>query len=321
MSTEQTTRDPIRSQIRPFPHTATYSTSWSEQPQTFEQIYDNLAHYVTNVMKGKGIHRTDYLPDCIQHGFMALWLELAENKDFLVQKTRRQAVFFILARCRISSLRYYDDKYDSLEEIVSYDWRNNWDEHTITGISSPSAWWNATEQWAPWATDIDIRIDVEQVMRKLAAKYADSFRHLVALYAVTTQVSRKDAAALAGVTPWNWHRTYAEPMLQEVRYEFAQVFLEQHTYTLPEKQPAERPKTGRFTSPYREWREQYRQGNTAPAESLLEQYRHTICIAGAIRAQLEGKSYHQAALDIGRNPKTFPRYMKRAARMLSAAYA
>jgi hypothetical protein len=254
MSTEQTIRDPIRSQIRPFPHTATYPTLWSEQPQTFEQVYDNLAHYVTNVMKGKGIHRIDYLPDCIQHGFMALWLALAENKDFLVQKTRRQAVFFILARCRISSLRYYDDKYESLEEIVSYDWRNNWDEHTITGISSPSAWWNAAEQWAPWATNIDIPIDVE------------------------------------------------------------------YTYTLPEKQPPQRPTTGRFTSPYREWREQYRQGNTAPAESLLEQYSHTICIAGAIRAQLEGKSYHRAALDIGRNPKTFPRYMKRAARMLSAAY-
>jgi len=98
-------------------------------------------------------------------------------------------------------------------------------------------------------------------MRKLAEKYADSFKHLVALYAVTTQVTRKDAAALAGVTPWNWHKTYKEPMLQEVRYEFAQVFLERHSYTLPEIQPA---------------------------EALLEQYRHTVCIAGAIRAQIDG---------------------------------
>lgn len=43
-------------------------------------------------------------------------------------------------------------------------------------------------------------------MRKLAEKSADSFKHLVALYAVP---------------PWNWHKTYEEPMLQEVRYEFA----------------------------------------------------------------------------------------------------
>ena len=108
----------IRNQIKPFPRTATYPTSWSEQPQTFQQIYDNLAHYATNVMKGKGIHRTNYLPDCIQHGFMALWLELVEDKDFVAQRTRQQAVFFVLARCKISTLRYYDDKYDSLEELV-----------------------------------------------------------------------------------------------------------------------------------------------------------------------------------------------------------
>jgi hypothetical protein len=103
-------RSCIRSQIRPFPRVATYPASWAEQPQTFEQIYDNLAHYVTNVMKGKGIHHTNYLADCIQHGFMALWLELVNDNDFLAQKTRQQAVFFVLARCKISSLRYYDDK-------------------------------------------------------------------------------------------------------------------------------------------------------------------------------------------------------------------
>jgi len=56
-------------------------------------------------------------------------------------------------------------------------------------------------------------------------------------------------------------------------------------------------------------------------ETLAAQYRHTVCVAGAIRAQLDGKSYQQAALDLGKNPKTFPRYMKRATRMLAAAYA
>jgi hypothetical protein len=272
-------------------------------------------------MKGKGIHRTNYLPDCIQHGFMALWLELVEDNSFLEQKTRQQAVYFILARCKISSLRYYDDKYDSLEELMSYDWRNTWDEHTITGFSTPSGWWNSVEQWATWATDIDIRIDVEQIMHKLAEKYADSFKHLVALYAVTTQVTRKDAAALAGVTPWNWHKTYEEPMLQEVRHEFAQVFLEHHSYTLPEKQPVERPNNGQFTSPYQAWREQYQQGHIAPAEALLARYRHTVNTQNAIQAQLDGLSYQQAAVRYGHNPRTFPKYMKRAARMLSAAYA
>jgi hypothetical protein len=306
----------IRAKIRPFPRVATYPTSWTG-PLSFEQIYDDLVHYVTNFMKRRGFHRTNHLPDCIQHGFMALWLELIENKDFLTTKTRQQAVFFILARCKISSLRYYDDKFDPLESLVRDDWRNNWDEHAITGLSSSRSWWNVVERWAPWAADVDIRIDLEQIMRKLAEKYAHSFKHLVALYAVTTQVTRKDAAALVGIKAWNFHKTYAEPMLQEVQYEFAQVFLERHSYTLPERQSAERPSN----APYQDWRVQYQRGHTAPAKALLEQYHHTICISGAIRAQIDGKTYRQAALDMGRNPNTFPKYMKRAARMLSAAYA
>jgi len=39
-------------------------------------------------MNGKRIRHTNYLPDCIQHGFMALCLELVENKDFLTDKIR-----------------------------------------------------------------------------------------------------------------------------------------------------------------------------------------------------------------------------------------
>jgi hypothetical protein len=38
---------------------------------------------------------------------MALWLELVEDNDFLAQKTCQRAVFFVLVRCKISTLRYY----------------------------------------------------------------------------------------------------------------------------------------------------------------------------------------------------------------------
>ena len=61
---------------------------------TFEQIYGNLSHYASTVMKLKGIHRTNYLPDCLQIGFMSLWEQLIEDNDFLADKTRQQAVFF-----------------------------------------------------------------------------------------------------------------------------------------------------------------------------------------------------------------------------------
>ena len=54
-------RSYILSQIKSFPGVATYPTSWAGS-LSFQQLYDDLAHYVTNVMKGKGIHRTNYLP-------------------------------------------------------------------------------------------------------------------------------------------------------------------------------------------------------------------------------------------------------------------
>lgn len=161
-------------------------------------------------------------------------------------------------------------------------------------------------------------------MGKLAEKYADSLKHLVALYYVTTQVSRKDAANIAGVTAWNWYKSYVLPVLAEVRYEFAQVFLEDHSYTLPEpvaKHANKNGRTGRFTSPYREWREAYRQGETAPAETLLEQYAHTPCLKLALQAQIDGKTYQQAAEHYGRKFNSFKKHMKRAAKLLKAAYA
>ena len=58
----------------------------------------------------------------------------------------------------------------------------------------------------------------------------------------------------------------------------------------------------------------------AKTYALSGHYHHTICVAEAIRLQIDSKIYRQAPLDIGRNPNTLPKYMKRAARMLSAAY-
>ena len=315
-----TLREKIRAEIKPMPRVPSYPTSWNSD-MTFQQIYDDLVHYVTNIMKSKGIHRTNHLPDCLQYGFMALWLELVEDNEFLKTKTRQQAVFFVLARCKISSLRYKDNKYDSLEEMLSYDRRQTWDEITITGFTSPSGWWKSIEKWAPWATALDIRIDVERIINKLAEKYADSLEHLVALYAVTTQVTCRDAAAIAGIPATTWQRNYIQPMIQEVQFEFAEVFLDEHKYTMPEPKKLDGISSGQYKSPYTAWREAYESGYTDPAEALLEQYSHTVCVLGAIQAQIAGKTYKQAAIDMGRNPSTFPKYMKQAARMLAAAYA
>lgn len=308
-------RSIICSQIRPYAQAQIYPTGWAGR-QTSVQLYDDLIEYAANVMKRNGLQPNER-PECLQIGFTALLETLKSKHEFLADKTRQQAVFFILARCKISSLRAYDRRHESLEAYVSTDWRSSADEHVITGYEH-----DRDERWAAWATDVDNRIDIERIMHKLAVKYIDSFRHLIALYYITTQISRKDAAALAGLTPWNWMQNYVEPVLRDVQYAFAQVFCEQHGYPQPESKPlVDRPSDGRFTTPYGAWREQYRQGRTEPAKSLLERYGHTPCIVHALQAQIDGKSYAQAADALGRNPKSFRRHMKRAAQLLAAAYA
>jgi len=232
MTTDYRTK--IRSQIAPMHPTPTYLTEWAGR-QTSEQIYENLAVYASNIMKLYGVLPHE-IPDCIQAGFIALLEQLAREPYFLACMTRRQAVYFILARCKISTLRYREQQYDSFEELVSDDRHDTADEHAITGWE-----FHREERWAAWATDVDLRLDVERVMTKLAEKYIDSPKHLIALYQVTTSVKRCDAAQLAGVTHWNWLKTYVEPVLKDVRYEFAQVFLEHHCYEPLDFNPAKRP--------------------------------------------------------------------------------
>jgi hypothetical protein len=155
----------------------------------------------------------------------------------------------------------------------------------------------------------------------LAAKYAQSFKHLIALYFLTTEVSRKDAAVLAGMDSWRWYQRYVLPVEAELRYEFAQVFLEQHSYSQPANNEPIVSAPARRCPAYRSWREQYQRGHTSPAEALVNAYRGTPCIGAAIQAQIDGKSYAAAAEAHGRKASTFRKYMKRAARLLDAAYA
>ncbi len=78
----------IRAQIRPFNRTATYPTSWAG-PQSYNEIYDNLAHYASNVMKRFGL-RPHEIPDCLQIGFTVLWETLVQQPDWTGSRTARQ---------------------------------------------------------------------------------------------------------------------------------------------------------------------------------------------------------------------------------------
>jgi len=55
---------------------------------------------------------------------MVLWEMLSKQRDFLAEKTRRLAMFFILARCKISTMRYQAEMYDSLDALGKYGGRH-----------------------------------------------------------------------------------------------------------------------------------------------------------------------------------------------------
>lgn len=110
-------------------------------------------------------------------------------------------------------------------------------------------------------------------------------------------------------------------MQADLRYEFAQVFLEQHDYPPTAWKEPIVSAPARHCPAYRSWREQYQRGHTSPAEALVKAYQGTPCIGAAIQAQINGVSYAAAAEAHGRNSLTFRKHMKRAARLLNAAYA
>jgi hypothetical protein len=104
---------------------------------------------------------------------------------------------FCLSRCKISSMRYHANQYDSLDTLIKSDRGDTADENVIDGLQHQQG-----ERWAGWATQVDMRADIERIMYKLADKYADSVKHQVALYHLTTQVSRIDATKIVGADPF-----------------------------------------------------------------------------------------------------------------------
>ncbi|MBW4438510.1 MAG: hypothetical protein KME04_15320 [Pleurocapsa minor GSE-CHR-MK-17-07R] len=300
--------------IRPYVPAAVYQTGWAGK-LTYPQIYDDLAHYASNVMKNFSI-TPDELPDCQQVGFIALLETLTQDHDFLADKSRKQTVFFILARCKISSMRYQANQYDSLDALVSSDWHNTADEQ-IDGMQHQHG-----ERWAGWASQVDMVVDIERIMGKLAAKYEHSLKHLVALYHLTTQVSRVDAARIVGADPSRWYHSYALPMREELRYEFAQVFLDSQPYAAPATvvdQPSRR-RSAHHAPPCHAWRKAYCQGNTIPADALLQEFVHMPCMYQALQAQLDGQTVQQAAEHYGQSFHSFKRRMTQAGKLLKAAY-
>lgn len=105
---------------------------------------------------------------------------------------------------------------------------------------------------------------------------------------------------------WVWYQRSVLPMQSDLRSEFAQVFLNSLMFRIH----------CATSLSYA-----HQRGHTSPAEALVSAYRGTPCIGAAIQAQIVGMSYAAAAEAHGRKASSFRKHMKRAARLLDAAYA
>jgi len=273
--------------IRPFPREDVYPTRWAGE-RTFAQIMDDctpLAAYLIRRYKKINPHE---FPDALQRGFMVVWERLSQNPSLFADADK-------IAVAGIVRSNFGDNYHQRHQRHLSLDALEDQgldaaDEWMVTGFEA-----NRTEVWAAWATATDLRIDIERIMGRLADIYQKmcephGFRHLVALYYLTTQVELKDAALIADINHHHLLDNYVSVVRKDVMREFGELY-----------QPGTR------------WIEKYKRGHMEPALLILEKYGNNPGMIAAIRSLLEEKTPPQS-----RDVKGYHRM--RARRALEAAY-
>ena len=177
-------RDRIRSQIRPFQREVTYRTGWGGA-LTFEEISQVLSPIMSRKLSQWGLYGQD-IPDSIQTGLMRLWQQLCDDPDLLAQDGKSNAMWRTLAKCNGTAHARQNQKHLPFTDIDA-DGDFEVDEYSISGSSTPTAWWNSVEPWATWATATDARLDLTEAIQVIAEEYADDINGLAALYILTTQ--------------------------------------------------------------------------------------------------------------------------------------
>ena len=259
----------IRFNIRPFPRIAVYPTGWGGS-LTFAQIMDDCSPLAVTLMRKRHIDNKD-IPDALQRGFMVFWERLVKDPEMLAEESKYAVAFMVEANCHQNYWKRHS-RHISLDGLESND-TDHPDEWMLTGFEA-----NRTEQWAAWATAVDMRLDIERAFAQLVETYMmladpESTRLLIALYYLTTQVELKDAALIANIN----HHYLLDSYVSIVRKDVQRVF-------------------GELYRPGMRWIEKYKRGHQEPALLVLERYADNPRMTYAIRSLLEEKSTTEARL-------------------------
>ena len=182
-------RAKIQSQIRPFSSDPRYLTGWQGR-LTFAEIRAALIPSINRLMRYYRYVEVD-IPDMIAHGFMRLWEALSADPALFAEVDQGGAAKWVMYRSGSSHYKKFFRREMYLEELAARS--GDPDEFLIDGYEG-----QVYRDRAHYAEAVDKRVDIEQVMTVISAKYQGSLAHLAALYYITTCVKPDDAAALAG---------------------------------------------------------------------------------------------------------------------------
>lgn len=256
-----------RDKITPFggwpPEKQTFPVSWKPNPVGFAEIMDDLTLLVTRDLRYFRRMAPKHIPDLLQQGWLRLWEALKENSQLLATMSCRKAADFVSNRAGATTLRDYFKRYTSYHQLSRWDEENtdNYEDSITEIVIGASLKSTNGRGHALFTRSLDILIDIEAAIRKVAAWCGSDLRKLAAFYYVTTSVSQADAGRIAGLPLHAYEGR--QPRCAALAHWVKQV-LER----LREAFASYRPREPHCHL----WREQLKAGDTKPVIQLAEKY-------------------------------------------------
>ncbi|MEM9954448.1 MAG: hypothetical protein AAF846_22760 [Chloroflexota bacterium] len=291
MSTELRKR--IRTHIQPFQRQTTYPTGWGGE-MTFKEIEANIRPRAAKLLLCKFRVWPQDLDDCLQNGLMFIWMQLAEDREFLANMSGLETAIQVCYRSKSSSIYKQNIRYEFIQDFYARSMYEYPEERHITGLE-----WRKLDgdYHAVWSVLADIRLDFERAVLTVYEEVKDDDVMLLAFYAATTSVTCKSLEYIIegrSEEAIRWRAVEIRNRLAELLNNYKPTLLT--------------------------WREKYEAGHVQPAMELLDQHEHRLIRYDAIRALIDGKSIRKAAREYGYNENTFANHCKKAKKLLIRAY-
>lgn len=286
-----------------------FPVSWNACLVPFDSIIKDLSSLIVADLKGRRKIRQDHIPDLLQQSWLQLWRELHTNPRLLAKMPKQVAAGYVANRSGATTYMNYYKRYGSYHDLPE---RNSEPfEDSITEIVIGSGLKSSGKPGhALFTRHVDIFIDIEKVMREMAAWCGNDIRKLVALYYVTTSVRGTDLSLLMGGSVSK--APGRSPRSSNLTY-WSRVVKRRLQEVLADYKPIE-PNT-HF------WRKCLEQGHTQPVVELAIKYANNRMRLLALYTLTTSVSVETLVTELGVNREALRYAVKRIRRELRWMYA